>query len=69
MDLHVFPDGEFVTITTMLSYTEHTGFEVPSTENLHEHHCISTRRWLHRLEAIAEEARHFFRVAVSPLRE
>ncbi|MGA9471294.1 MAG: cyclopropane-fatty-acyl-phospholipid synthase family protein [Terriglobales bacterium] len=56
-DVYVFPDGELVTIATILANAEEAGFEVRALENLREHYYQTTINWLHRLEARAAEAR------------
>ena len=56
-DVYVFPDGELTTIAAMLSNAEDAGFEVRALENLREHYFYTTKRWLQRLEARADEAR------------
>jgi cyclopropane-fatty-acyl-phospholipid synthase len=56
-DVYVFPDGELPTIATLVSTAKAAGFEVRALENLRDHYYYTTRRWLQRLEAKAEEAR------------
>ena len=55
-DLYVFPDGELETISTMLTNAEQVGFEIREVENLREHYYLTTRQWLRRLEARAQQA-------------
>lgn len=56
-DRYIFPDGELVSIGTLLSCAEQQGFEVRDVENLREHYMLTVRHWLHRLDAAAEAAR------------
>jgi cyclopropane-fatty-acyl-phospholipid synthase len=56
-DAYVFPDGELVTIATMLSHAEQAGFEVLGVENLRMDYYHTTVEWLRRLEAKAAAAR------------
>ncbi len=53
---YVFPDGELVPISTTVRVAEEAGFEVREVESLREHYMLTTRRWLHRLEARSKEA-------------
>lgn len=55
-ELHVFPDGELVTISSLLENAERAGFEVRDVESLREHYALTTSQWLRRLEARADEA-------------
>ncbi|MGH9529593.1 MAG: class I SAM-dependent methyltransferase [Terriglobales bacterium] len=55
-DAYIFPDSELVSIGNMLTYAEQGGFEVRDVENLREHYCLTTKRWLRRLEAHAVQA-------------
>lgn len=54
---YIFPDGELVPISEMLSYAEHAGWEVRDVESLREHYARTLRLWRQRLEARHEEAR------------
>lgn len=56
-DVHVFPDGELIPISQMLSLAEKAGFEVRDVENLREHYTLTLNRWLRRLEDRRREAR------------
>jgi len=56
---YVFPDGELVPINSTLRAAEMSGFEVRDVENLREHYALTLRHWVGRLEAHAEQARHF----------
>ncbi len=56
---YVFPDGELVPISTTLRIAEASGFEVRDVESLREHYALTLRHWVKRLEAHAEEARHY----------
>ena len=56
-DRYIFPDGELVSIGSMLSHAERAGFEVCDVENLREHYRLTVTQWLHRLDKHAEEAR------------
>jgi len=49
-DVYVFPDGELIPISTMLTHAEAAGFEVRDVENLREHYFLTLCRWLRRLE-------------------
>ncbi|MBV9625303.1 MAG: class I SAM-dependent methyltransferase [Acidobacteria bacterium] len=57
-DIYVFPDGELVPISTMLTSAERAGFEVRDVENLREHYFLTLCHWLRRLEARHDEARN-----------
>lgn len=54
---YVFPDGELVPISTTLRVAENAGLEVRDVESLREHYPLTLRKWVHRLEAGADEAR------------
>lgn len=56
---YVFPDGELVPISNTLRAAEMSGFEVRDVESLREHYALTLRHWVARLEAHAEEARHY----------
>lgn len=55
-DLYVFPDSELPTLGTLASKAEEAGLEARDVENLREHYQLTTRQWLYRLEARAQEA-------------
>lgn len=55
-DVHVFPDGEMIPISTMLSAAEKCGFEVRDVENLREHYFLTLVQWLRRLEQNEDRA-------------
>jgi cyclopropane-fatty-acyl-phospholipid synthase len=59
--LYIFPDGELVSIATVLAHAEQAGFEVRDLENLREHYRLTVKEWLHRLEMRAQTARHLAR--------
>lgn len=54
--IYVFPDGELVPVSTTVRVAEEAGFEVREVESLREHYMLTTRHWLHRLEARSREA-------------
>jgi len=56
---YVFPDGELVPINRTLRAAEMSGFEVRDVESLREHYTLTLRHWVGRLEAHADEVRHF----------
>lgn len=56
-DVYVFPDGELVPISTMLSHAEPAGFEVRDVENLREHYFFTLVQWLRRLEVNEQKAK------------
>lgn len=56
-DRYIFPDGELVSIATLLSSAEQEGFEVRDVENLREHYMLTVRHWLRRLHDAADAAR------------
>jgi cyclopropane-fatty-acyl-phospholipid synthase len=51
VDRYVFPDGELLPISTLLSAAETNGFEVRDVESLREHYALTLRHWVRRLEA------------------
>lgn len=53
---YVFPDGELMPASAMLTYAERAGFEVRDVENLREHYAQTLRHWVRRLEAQHEHA-------------
>ena len=56
IDRYVFPDGEVVSIGSLLSAVEQSGFEVRDVESLREHYALTLRHWLNRLEAGHDKA-------------
>jgi cyclopropane-fatty-acyl-phospholipid synthase len=56
-DLYIFPDGELVPISNLLSHAEIAGFEVEHVENLREHYRLTLLHWLRRLEAQEQAAK------------
>ena len=50
-DHYVFPDGDFVPVSTTLRAAERCGFEVRDVESLREHYLLTLRHWVRRLEA------------------
>ena len=56
---YVFPDGELVPISSTLRAAEVCGFEVRDVESLREHYALTLRHWVARLEAHADQARHY----------
>lgn len=55
--LYIFPDSQLQAVSSSLRLAETTGFEVRDVECLREHYELTTRAWLRRLEARADEAR------------
>ena len=56
IDRHVFPDGELVTTSEIISHAERAGFEARDVESLREHYALTLRHWVKRLEARHEQA-------------
>src|SRR5262249_32560382 len=54
---YVFPDGEIQPIHVTLKAAERAGLEVRDVESLREHYALTTRSWVQRLDACADEAR------------
>jgi cyclopropane-fatty-acyl-phospholipid synthase len=59
IEQYVFPDGDIPPLPVMLAAAESAGFEIRDIENLREHHALTLRHWLRRLEACHEEALRF----------
>jgi cyclopropane-fatty-acyl-phospholipid synthase len=53
---YVFPDGEFLPISMILSAAEHAGFEVRDVESLREHYVRTLHAWVAALDAAAAQA-------------
>jgi cyclopropane-fatty-acyl-phospholipid synthase len=53
---YVFPDGQLVPLSTMLTDAETAQFEVRDVENLREHYALTLRHWVRRLEHAHEAA-------------
>ncbi|MEJ2201682.1 MAG: cyclopropane-fatty-acyl-phospholipid synthase, partial [Desulfuromonadaceae bacterium] len=53
---YAFPEGEPAPISVSLGAAEAAGFEIRDVENLREHHALTLRHWIRRLEARAEWA-------------
>ena len=51
-----FPDSELIDIATISQLAERAGFETRDVQNLREHHALTLRHWLHRLETNHEAA-------------
>ena len=60
---YVFPDGDLLPISEMLTAAERIGFEVRDVENLREHYVRTLRAWVANLERNAAAA-----IAASGLR-
>ena len=56
IERYVFPDGELVTLGTVLAVAERSGFEARDVENLREHYARTLRFWVERLEAAHDTA-------------
>jgi cyclopropane-fatty-acyl-phospholipid synthase len=54
---YVFPDGDLVPSTAVISAAEAQGFETRDVESLREHYATTLHHWVGRLEAHADEAR------------
>ena len=48
---YVFPDGEMISLGTMVDALEGAGFEVLDVEALRRHYALTLRAWVGRLEA------------------
>lgn len=56
MRRYVFPETHLATLPRMIQESEGQGFETRDVECLREHYALTTRAWLERLEARAEDA-------------
>lgn len=54
---YVFPDGDLVPSSAVISGAEGVGFEMRDVESLREHYVTTLRHWVSRLERHAGEAR------------
>lgn len=54
---YVFPDGDLVPSSAVISAAEGAGFELRDVESLREHYIATLRQWVSRLEANADQAR------------
>jgi cyclopropane-fatty-acyl-phospholipid synthase len=54
---YVFPDGDLVPSSAVISAAEGAGFELRDVESLREHYVATLRQWVKRLEANEEQAR------------
>lgn len=55
IDRYVFPDGELLTLSEMISAAESAGFEVRDVEDLREHYEETLHRWVAALKEHKEE--------------
>jgi len=46
---HVFPGGEIVRLSEVITAAEHAGFEILDVENLRRHYALTCRAWCQRL--------------------
>lgn len=53
---YIFPGGEVLYPSELLSAAESAGFEPRDLENLREHYALTARHWSHRLEARKDDA-------------
>jgi cyclopropane-fatty-acyl-phospholipid synthase len=53
---HIFPDGEILPVSAVVSAAERAGFEVRDLDSLREHYERTVLAWLARLEARTAEA-------------
>jgi cyclopropane-fatty-acyl-phospholipid synthase len=53
---YVFPDGELLPLTDIMSATQAAGLEVRDAESLREHYPLTLRRWVDNLVANRDEA-------------
>ena len=56
IERYVFPDGELVTLGTMLAAMERVGLEVRDVEALREHYGLTLRAWVANLERSWQQA-------------
>jgi cyclopropane-fatty-acyl-phospholipid synthase len=54
---YVFPDGDLVPPSAVISSAEGAGFELRDVESLREHYVATLRQWVSRLEENEREAR------------
>jgi len=54
---YVFPDGDLVPSSAVISSAERAGFELRDVESLREHYIATLRQWVRRLEANEAQAR------------
>ena len=50
IDRYVFPDGELVSLPTVMGAMNDQGFEIRHEENLREHYALTLREWARNLE-------------------
>lgn len=58
IDRYIFPDGELLSIATVLKEAERAGFEVRDVDSLREHYAETLTHWLERFERNQAEAEH-----------
>ncbi len=58
LEQYVFPGGEVLRPSEMLSAAETAGFEVRDLESLREHYALTARHWSNRLEAHRDAVIH-----------
>jgi cyclopropane-fatty-acyl-phospholipid synthase len=56
IDRYIFPDGELLTVSEMVSAAEDAGFEVRDVEDLREHYEETLHRWVSALSENEAEA-------------
>lgn len=56
IDRYIFPDGELLTVSEMVSAAESAGFEVRDIEDLREHYEETLHRWVAALNANESDA-------------
>lgn len=56
VDRYIFPDGELLTLSEMVSAAENAGFEVRDVEDLREHYEETLHRWVTALNASESDA-------------
>src|SRR5881296_4586307 len=57
LERHVFPNGELDNVSHILDVLERARFEIRDVEGLRAHYARTTRQWVERLQANAEQAR------------